>query len=60
MINSYRYHYIKNEGFLNKINEELSEVKTKIVKSYKDNIGDDYEENINTLKDIEKDLKDFV
>lgn len=60
LINSYRYHYIKNEGFLNKINEELSEVKTKIVKSYKDNIGDDYEENINTLKDIEKDLKDFV
>ena len=60
LINSYRYHYIKNEGFLYKINEELSEVKTKIVKSYKDNIGDDYEENINTLKDIEKDLKDFV
>lgn len=60
LINSYRYYYIKNEGFLNKINEELSEVKTKIVKSYKDNIGDDYEENINTLKDIEKDLKDFV
>ena len=58
--NSYRYHYIKNEGFLNEINEDLNKVKTKIVESYKGNIGDDYEENINILKDIEKDLEEFV